>query len=297
MSKRILITGASGFTGRHAVQYFLDKGYIVDAVIRNTKLNMNQEALHIHSLDLSDKTAVHKLMEDAKPDYVLHLAGENSVPASWKTPFKSWQANVDSTLHLVESVRALGLSARVVIAGSVLQDELSSAASPTHPYSLTKTMQTTVGLAWHNLFQVDVMIAKPSNIIGPGVSNGVCTLFAKQLRQLQVSGKSQFQVGNAAVTRDFIDVRDLVNAYETLFIEGTAGETYEITSGRWVSLGEILSILRQVSSIDFTIQSETEEAMEMKLPMKAEKIRALRWQPNRSLEASLADVWDYTAQL
>ncbi|PAE08529.1 hypothetical protein CHI12_05945 [Terribacillus saccharophilus] len=297
MSKRILITGASGFTGRHAVQYFLDKGYIVDAVIRNTKLNMNQEALHIHSLDLSDKTAVHKLMEDTKPDYVLHLAGENSVPASWKTPFKSWQANVDSTLHLVEAVRALGLSARVVIAGSVLQDELSSAASPTHPYSLTKTMQTTVGLAWHNLFQVDVMIAKPSNIIGPGVSNGVCTLFAKQLRQLQVSGKSQFQVGNAAVTRDFIDVRDLVSAYETLLLNGTAGETYEITSGRWVSLGEILSILRQVSSIDFTIQSETEEAMEMKLPMKAEKIRALRWQPNRSLEASLADVWDYTAQL
>ncbi|PAD35299.1 NAD-dependent epimerase/dehydratase family protein [Terribacillus saccharophilus] len=297
MSKRILITGASGFTGRHAVQYFLDKGYIVDAVIRNTKLNMNQEALHIHSLDLSDKTAVHKLMEDAKPDYVLHLAGENSVPASWKTPFKSWQANVDSTLHLVESVRALGLSARVVIAGSVLQDELSSAASPTHPYSLTKTMQTTVGLAWHNLFQVDVMIAKPSNIIGPGVSNGVCTLFAKQLRQLQVSGKSQFQVGNAAVTRDFIDVRDLVNAYETLFIEGTAGEAYEITSGRWVSLGEILSQFRRVSSFDFSIQSETEEAMEMKLPMKSEKIRALGWEPTRSLETSLADVWDYTAQL
>jgi GDP-4-dehydro-6-deoxy-D-mannose reductase len=297
MSKRILITGASGFTGRHAVQYFLDKGYIVDAVIRNTKLNMNQEALHIHSLDLSDKTAVHKLMEDAKPDYVLHLAGENSVPASWKTPFKSWQANVDSTLHLVESVRALGLSARVVIAGSVLQDELSSAASPTHPYSLTKTMQTTVGLAWHNLFQVDVMIAKPSNIIGPGVSNGVCTLFAKQLRQLQVSGKSQFQVGNAAVTRDFIDVRDLVSAYETLLLNGTAGETYEITSGRWVSLGEILSQFRRVSSFDFSIQSETEEAMEMKLPMKSEKIRALGWEPTRSLETSLADVWDYTAQL
>jgi GDP-4-dehydro-6-deoxy-D-mannose reductase len=297
MSKRILVTGASGFTGRHAVQYFLDKGYTVDAVIRNTKLNMNQEALHIHSLDLSDKTAVHMLMEDTKPDYVLHLAGENSVPASWKTPFKSWQANVDSTLYLVESVRALGLSARVVIAGSVLQDELGSAASPTHPYSLTKTMQTTVGLAWHNLFQVDVMIAKPSNIIGPGVSNGVCTLFAKQLRQLQVSGESQFQVGNAAVTRDFIDVRDLVSAYETLFLEGTAGETYEITSGRWVSLGEILSQFRRVSSFDFSIQSETEEAMEMKLPMKSEKIRALGWEPTRSLETSLADVWDYTAQL
>ncbi|PAF19068.1 NAD-dependent epimerase/dehydratase family protein [Terribacillus saccharophilus] len=296
MSKRILITGASGFTGRHAVQHFLDKGNTVDAVIRNTKLDMNQEALHTHSLDLSDKAAVHKLMGDTKPDYVLHLAGENSVPASWETPFKSWQANVDSTLHLVEAVRALGLSARVVIAGSVLQDELSSAASPTHPYSLTKTMQTTVGLAWHNLFQVDVMIAKPSNIIGPGVSNGVCTLFAKQLRKLQESGKKDFQIGNAAVTRDFIDVRDLVTAYETLFLEGTAGETYEITSGRWVSLGEILSLLRQVSSFDFTIQSETEEAMETKLPMKSEKIRALTWVPNRSLETSLADVWEYTAQ-
>ncbi|MFP7254020.1 GDP-mannose 4,6-dehydratase [Terribacillus goriensis] len=297
MSKRILITGASGFTGKHAVQHFLDKGYVVHAVIRLTKLDLVQENLHIHSLDLSDKAAVHALLEKTNPDYILHLAGENSVPKSWKTPFKSWQANVDSTLHLVEAVRALGLSTRVVIAGSVLQDDLSDAASPTHPYSLTKTMQTTVGLAWHNLFQVDVIIAKPSNIIGPGVSNGVCTLFAKQLRQLQTSGKSQFQVGNAAVTRDFIDVRDLVTAYETLFLKGTAGESYEITSGRWVSLGEILSLFRQVSSFDFTIRSETEEAMEMKLPMMSEKIRALKWEPTRSLEMSLADVWEYTAQL
>ncbi|MCM3225579.1 NAD-dependent epimerase/dehydratase family protein [Terribacillus saccharophilus] len=296
MSKKILITGASGFTGKHAVQHFLGKGYTVHAVTRHTKLDIDHKTVHIHSLDLSDKAAVHALLENTKPDYILHLAGENSVPESWKTPFKSWQANVDSTLHLVEAVRALGLASRVVIAGSVLQDELSSAASPTHPYSLTKTMQTTVGLAWHNLFQVDVMIAKPSNIIGPGVSNGVCTLFAKQLRQLQASGKSNFQIGNAAVTRDFIDVRDLVAAYETLFLNGTAGETYEITSGRWVSLGEILSLLRRVSNFDFTIQSETEEAMEMKLPMKSEKIRALTWKPTRSLETSLADVWEYTAQ-
>ncbi|MFP7476801.1 NAD-dependent epimerase/dehydratase family protein [Terribacillus saccharophilus] len=296
MDKRILITGASGFTGKHAVRHFLDKGHTVHAVIRHTKLDMVEENLHIHSLDLSDKVAVHALLENAKPDYILHLAGENSVPESWETPLKSWKANVDSTLHLVEAVRALGLSARVVIAGSVLQDELSKTASPTHPYSLTKTMQTTVGLAWHNLFQVDVMIAKPSNIIGPGVSNGVCTLFARQLRQLQASGKTDFQIGNAAVTRDFIDVRDLVAAYETLFLKGTAGETYEITSGRWVSLGEVLSLFRQVSSFDFTIQSETEEAMEIKLPMKAEKIRSLKWEPNRSLETSLSDVWEYTAQ-
>ncbi|SDC31694.1 GDP-4-dehydro-6-deoxy-D-mannose reductase [Terribacillus halophilus] len=297
MSKRILITGASGFTGQHAVRHFLDKGYTVHAVIRRTKLDLDREALYIHSLDLSDKEAVHKLLEDTKPDYILHLAGESSVPESWKTPFKSWQANVGSTLHLVEAIRALELSARIVIAGSVLQDELGRAVSPTHPYSLTKTMQTTVGLAWHNLFQVDVMVAKPSNIIGPGVSNGVCTLFAKQLREHQESGITQIQVGNAAVTRDFIDVRDLVEAYETLFLNGESGETYEITSGRWVSLGEVLSVFRKVSKFDFTILSETEEAMEAKLPMMAEKIRALHWQPTRSLEASLADVWQYTTQL
>ncbi|MFP7170223.1 NAD-dependent epimerase/dehydratase family protein [Terribacillus sp. 7520-G] len=297
MSKRILITGASGFTGQHAVRHFLKKGCIVHAVIRRTKLDIVQEALHIHPLDLSDKEAVHRLLEAAKPDYILHLAGENSVPESWETPYKSWQANVGSTLHLVEAVRALGLPARLVIAGSVLQDELDRAASPTHPYSLTKTMQTTVGLAWHNLFQIDVMIAKPSNIIGPGVSNGVCTQFAKQLRQHQETGKTLFRIGNAAVTRDFIDVRDLVEAYETLFLDGESGETYEITSGRWVSLGEVLSVFRTVSKFDFTIHTETEEAMEIKLPMKAEKIRALRWQPNHSLESSLADVWEYTAQL
>ncbi|MFP7492830.1 GDP-mannose 4,6-dehydratase [Terribacillus saccharophilus] len=296
MEKRILITGASGFTGHHAVQHFLDKGFTVDAVIRRTKLAIMHEVLHTHRIDLSDKAVVHALLEETEPDYILHLAGENSVPESWKTPLKSWRANVDSTLHLVEAVRALGLKARVVIAGSVLQDELGSADSPTHPYSLTKTMQTTVGLAWQHLFQVDVMIAKPSNIIGPGVSNGVCTLFAKQLRQLQADGKSQFQVGNAAVTRDFIDVRDLVEAYELLFCNGTAGETYEITSGRWVSLGEVLSLLRQVSSYDFAITSETEEAMATKQPMKAEKIRALKWEPRRSLKTSLTDVWQYTAQ-
>jgi GDP-4-dehydro-6-deoxy-D-mannose reductase len=295
MEKRILITGASGFTGRHTVRHFLKKGYAVDAVTRQTKLDDIGEKLTIHTLDLTEKTAVRALLENIRPDYILHLAGENSVSASWETPIKSWQANVESTLHIVESIRTIELPARLVVAGSVLQDEVASLATPTHPYSLTKTLQTTVGLAWHNLFGTDVMIAKPSNLIGPGKSNGVCTVFAEQVRQLKETGKTEFYVGDVTVTRDFIDVRDLVEAYEVLFLHGQAGETYEITSGRWVSLGEILSVLRQVSNYKFSIHAKTEAAIEAKLSMTAEKIRALGWEPTRTLSASLKDVWEYAA--
>ncbi|SNZ03627.1 GDP-4-dehydro-6-deoxy-D-mannose reductase [Terribacillus aidingensis] len=296
MEKRILITGASGFTGRHTVKHFLEKGYAVNAVTRKTKLDDIGEKLTIHTLDLTERAAVHALLENIRPDYILHLAGENSVPASWETPLKSWQANVESTLHIVEAIRTMEIPARLVVAGSVLQDDAASLVSPKHPYSLTKTLQTTVGLAWHNLFGADVMIAKPSNIIGPGKSNGVCTLFAEQIRQLKETGEVQFQVGDVTVTRDFIDVRDLAVAYEVLFLHGKAGETYEITSGRWVSLGEVLSVLRQVSNYNFSIHAKTEASIEAKLSMTAEKIRALGWEPTHTLAASLADVWEYTAK-
>ena len=55
-----------------------------------------------------------------------------------------------------------------------------------NPYSLSKTMQVIIAEAWGGLMDSNIIIAKPSNLIGPGVSNGVCSILAKKMIDIRI---------------------------------------------------------------------------------------------------------------
>lgn len=77
----LLITGASGFTGRHACLHFSALGYRVVAVVRK-KVEFTPE-VEVISCDLTNKAAVFELIERVQPSYLLHLSGQNHVGISW----------------------------------------------------------------------------------------------------------------------------------------------------------------------------------------------------------------------
>ncbi|GAB1768906.1 NAD-dependent epimerase/dehydratase family protein [Priestia megaterium] len=287
-SLKLLITGASGFTGTHACSHFLKRGFDVTAVTRTSVTN-NQ--INIEKCDLTDKEAVRKLIKKVKPQYLLHLAGQNHVGQSWIEPVATLEANLMSTLYLIEALRHENPTCKIIVAGSTLQLNPIDASKFTHPYSLSKTLQVLLAQSWESLYDMDIIIAQPSNLIGPGISNGVCSIFGKKIVQME-KGKLEkiLEVYSLHVKRDFVDVRDVVCAYETLFKQGKSGEIYTIASGKIHSLEEVINQFRDLTTVDFKINSQVNSHNEENLETNCSKILHLGWKPNKSLASSLKDI-------
>lgn len=290
---RLLITGASGFTGDHACNHFLERGYEITAVTRKKYLNKNN-AVKIEYCELTNKNEVTQLIKKVKPDFILHLAGLNHVGDSWKDPIATLETNFLSTLYIIEATRQLNPNCRIVIVGSALQSNPNEIENLSHPYSLSKTLQVLISQAWVKLYKLNIVIAKPSNLIGPGPSNGVNSIFANKIVQMEGNQLDPFlEVNNLNTTRDFIDVRDAVSAYDVLLNKGKSGEVYEISSGKRNSLRDILQMYKNFSDVDFKVHSFSDQAdpqVEDVLPL---KMYELGWSPKYSIDSSLEDTLHY----
>lgn len=289
-AKRILITGASGFTGRHACSYFRKKGFFTAASVHRGNLQ-ESEADQIEICNLLDKNSLDQLVKKTEPGYVLHLAAQNHVGKSWEDPSASFEANVLSTLYLLEALRRLKPEARVLVTGSALQ---SGSEDHPHPYSLTKSMQTSLARAWESLFKMDVMIAKPCNLIGPGNSNGVCSLFASRIARME-SGLEEkvLYVNSLQSSRDFLDVRDAVRAYGFILEKGERGGMYDVSSGGSLTLGDVVSYLRSYAKTDFRVDSKSSEPDSEKYALDPAKLKDLEWMPEISREQTFEDLLNY----
>lgn len=181
---RALVTGAAGFSGRHACERLAAEGMDVTAVLspragrageRRPIAGASRELV----CDLTDRTAVRSLLERTRPDAVLHLAGHNAVDESWQAPDLTLAANLLSTVYLLEAARPIG-GCRIVVAGSMLSPRPTDDLTRTlHPYGFSKALQVTAALAWHHWYGQQVIVAEPCNLIGPGGSAGICGKIAR----------------------------------------------------------------------------------------------------------------------
>src|SRR4029434_6101085 len=95
---RILITGITGFVGSHLAEYALERGAQVFGSIRWRRQMEHMEQLRnrvtLIESDLRDLLSVRTVLEQAQPDYVIHLAAQSFVHASWQTPVQTLYTNV-----------------------------------------------------------------------------------------------------------------------------------------------------------------------------------------------------------
>ncbi|MGG4469792.1 NAD-dependent epimerase/dehydratase family protein [Paenibacillus alvei] len=293
MNKTILITGASGFTGIHACRFFAEKGYHVYGAAKNPN-SLIPGIKQLLLCDLANEQDVDKLIETCKPDYLLHLAGQNHVGDSWDNPVKTLEINALSTAYLLQAAANHRPDCKILIVGSALQTNPQDISAIPHPYSLSKTIQTMIALSWANLYDMDIRVAKPTNLIGPGNSNGVCAIFIKNILEALKDGRTPvIKVQNINATRDFIDVRDVVSAYEYILLKGSKNEVYDITTGVSQSLGNVLAHLEQLTGRTIDIKSVCSDASDTAPVIYPVKLKGLGWQQERSLTSSLADMINY----
>lgn len=267
---RALVTGASGFAGRHLVRKLADRGDEVIAVLRpgheRPRELVGLPKLTWLPLELTDPAATMELLTAAQPEVIFHLAADSSPAASLRQPVNCLTNNIGSTAAVLYAAVETVPQPRVLLVTSSeiygLVDSPEPLAesqppAPTTPYGFSKLACSLLGRHLVEVVGLEVIEARPFNHIGPGQQRGfVVPDFASQVAAIALGNAPPvLRVGDLAARKDYTDVRDIVDGYVRLAELGTPGETYHLCSGRDTSAGELLSLLVELAGIEAEVQA------------------------------------------
>ncbi|MEO9228668.1 MAG: GDP-mannose 4,6-dehydratase [Devosia sp.] len=295
--KRLFVTGASGFVGHHIAQTVADGGF------GTCELSEMPEGL-----DIRDREAVQASLVAVQPDWVIHLAARSFVPDSFVHPRETLDVNVFGTLNLLCVLTDMKFQGRLLyvssgdVYGAVPEAALPVTESrwpePRNPYAVSKFSAETLCLQWHRSERMDVIVARPFNHIGPGQdARFVVPSLARQVASIAAGVQgSTLTVGDIDVTRDFSDVRDVVSAYAALLCRGLSGQTYNVCSGREVTIRSILHRLCALAGIDPIITQDSSRmrpSEQRRMVANCERLREdTGWVSAIPLETSLQQILD-----
>lgn len=259
--------------------------------------------------DILDPAGLRAMLEEHRPDWVVHLAAQSHVPASWADPAATLRVNVCGTANLLNALAQIGFRGRLLyvssadIYGSVDEAALplteETPLAPRNPYSSSKIAGEVLCQQWARTRQLDVVIARPFNHTGAGQrADFALPAFAREIAAIKRSGQpGSVQAGDLEVTRDFLDVRDVVAAYLALLARGHRGETYNVCSGREVHLGQALRMLIELAGVQARIVSDPARMRhsEQKRMFGSHRklTQATGWQPRIEFQETLAQLIDY----
>lgn len=311
---RYLITGFSGFVSEHFVEYLSAqqgdvKIYGIDTVSPSFK-DFKKKGVLFSQLDLLDKKKVKNIILKFKPECILHLASFSSVAFSWENPVLSFNNNTNIFLNLLEAVRESGVRCRVLSVGSseeygIVKDKNIPLAettllNPISPYAVARVSQEFLSKIYVGGYGLDIVMTRSFNHIGPGQKEiFVVSSFVKQMVQMKKEKKTKriLNVGNVDIVRDFLDVRDVVRAYDLLFKKGKTGEIYNICSGRGMSLREVIHCIADYLKISVDLRIIPSLIRPQDNPMIIGDNRKARselgWNPEISFKKSIEDVCEY----
>jgi nucleoside-diphosphate-sugar epimerase len=226
-SRRVLVTGASGFVGTHLTKALDAEGYWIEP----------------HSSRSGD--IANCKLEVANVGHVFHLAARTFVPESWKDPLSFYRVNVLGTVNVLEFCRAENasltlMSSYVYGQPGRLPISENEPLRAFNPYSHTKILAEEVSRYYQEQFQVPVTIIRPFNIYGPGQDGRF--LIPKILAQAINPASEAILVSDLRPRRDFIFVSDLIQLLvRTVFRR--EGGVFNAASGASLSVREVVEIV------------------------------------------------------
>ena len=316
MSKRALVTGAAGFVGQYVARRLLADGWEVTGASNTAPSSggvlsaSERAAVRWESLDLRTTAAIEGVLDLARPDAVLHLAGIAHVVSAQEDPGLTVDVNVGICARLLAAVRARRaagtLDPMVLVVGSAEQYGRHDAADlplreeaeqrPHTVYAATKAAQEVLALEAHRGAGVRVVCTRSFNHSGPGQAPGfLLPSLARRIRAIQRSGGA-LALGNTASVRDWLHVDDVARAYVSLLAHGQAGTAYNVASGTGRDVASIARRLLELSGVASELKSDPALVREVDVPTLVGDPTRLRaatgWTPVKSFDDLLADVLD-----
>lgn len=306
---KALIIGAAGFVGNYLISHLQNDRKWSLSITKLPDQTILKNDTDIYDLDILNIDKIINLLNEVRPDYIFHLAAQSSVSVSWKNPTMTVDINVNGTINLLDAIRTLNHKPKTLLIGSseeygrIKPQEIpvneQTILRPGNIYAVTKAAQNMIGQIYSNAYDMDIVMVRAFNHIGPNQSSVfVVSDFCKQVAEIEANKKEPIiYVGNISAKRDFTDVRDVVRAYSLLIEHGKKGEIYNVGSANSVSIEQVLNIILSMSKEKISIKVDDKKLRPLDVPeVKAdiEKLVACTgWKKTIPLETTIADTLSY----
>ena len=329
MIKKILITGVTGQVGSQLADFILENSkYEVIGMMRwqepldnvyhlTERINRN-DRISLYYADLSDFSALARMLKAVRPDYISHLAAQSYPKTSFETPIETLQTNIIGTANLLEAVRqqketedfdpvvhvcsSSEVYGRAKPGAPLVEDTPFHGASP---YSISKIGSDYLGRFYGEAYGLRTFVTRMGTHSGPRRSDVFFeSTVAKQIALIEAGYQTpEIRVGNLSSTRTFQDARDAVRAY-FLLMEASAqgkiefGDYFNIAGEEAFQLPEVIEILLSFSTKkDIAVVTDRERLR----PIDADyqmfdntKIRsAINWKPEISAHKMFEDLLNH----
>lgn len=243
MTKKLLILGSTGFIGKNAVSFFRSKDYDVhcaDIVIKDEK---NYTVINSETTDFSI------LFSKQSYDICINATGAASVPLSFQYPAIDYSLNVSNVFNILEAIRKYNPECKFINFSSAavygnplsLPIKESSAIKPLSPYGFHKHYSEIICREYYETFKVSTLSLRIFSAYGEGLKK---QLFWDVYNKIVNAKNNEIVLyGTGKESRDFIYIRDLLNAIEFLIDKITfCGNIINIASGKEITIKESVGL-------------------------------------------------------
>jgi UDP-glucose 4-epimerase len=254
---KAIVTGGAGFIGSHLVDLLMRKKHqviVLDNLSTGKKENIKKWLSHsnfsFYKTDISNYQKIKKYFKGV--DWVFHLAGKAEIVPSINDPLSYFQTNVLGTISVLEASRKENIKKFIYAASSscyglakTFPTPEDAPINPEYPYALTKYLGEVLCLYYYKIYKLPVISLRLFNVYGPRVraSNSYGAMFPTFLAQ-KINGYPMTIVGDGKQKRDFVFVKDVVQAFLKAAQSKISGEIFNVGSGKPYSINYIVKLLK-----------------------------------------------------
>ncbi len=317
---KILVTGADGFVGQYMCGALLARGHEVVPLVRTARADLpvrhaKNPGVSVDSgtapiaIDLPNDDDMIRVVDQSCPDAVVHLAALSTIPDSDQLPQIAQNVNVGGTRSVVNALVETQIPARLLFASSCIvygptpvEEQPvteSTTPRPNNVYGETKLQAEEQVRAALDGLVAPAIIARPFNHFGPGQEpNFVLSSFARQISRIRAGLDAPvLNVGNLSVRREFLDVRDVIEAYLRLIETPPAGDLYTIATGQPHVLEDLVRSMGEIADVQFEIEPDPARMRPNDLEVLYGDASLIKrdtgWAPEYSIDQSLRDLLSY----
>ena len=305
---KILITGITGMIGSHFANSARSRGWDTYGIARNSassRIAAIPDASVIRC-DILDRDLLDSVFNRVQPELVVHMAAQAFNGISWDAEESTHLTNYQGTVNVLRAIKKYSPNAKVLLACSsaeygdvdisdcpLVEDR---ALHPVSPYGVSKAATESLGYQYFSNYGIPVYL--PRLFIHVGTGHPPATAIQNFARQLALMAKGKLspimKVGNLSSARDFIDVRDGVEAMMLLIKNGSPGEPVNICTGTSFSIRDVLSMLIEISGLKVEVQEDPSLLRLSDEPLllgDVTKIKSLGWSQKYTLHDTLKEVF------
>lgn len=309
-TKKILVTGGTGFIGSHFVEKLLKhnpKSIVCLYRSSNPKSYFSTQKLVdeviLANCDLKNFKRVNDVLNKYEIDTIFHFGAQAIVDTAYKNPLETIETNVMGTTNLLEACRQKGDTRAIVV---VTSDKAYGKAENLpykeqmplkgdHPYEVSKSSADLIARTYYKTYNLPVTVARFGNVFGPGDIN--FNRIVPGIFKAIINNEEFLIRSDGQMIRDYVYVKDVINGPIQMAknIEKSRGEAFNFGSKNIFSVIEVVKKIEGILKVKVNyriLNIAKNEIPKQYLDWRKAK-RMLSWQPRYSFEQGIKESFDW----